>query len=314
MNILLIYTEGEKDTASRLCSIIEEMGITTEILPLRGSEKNHIEQFTAFFEPPVNRERQEQNRPNYILILSSLTTRCYDFFAGYSCGSHIPFLIYGHKAIPGISEEFAIYFSFLHTTDTLQTYLEEEYKAFTKQEAARNIIKAQNTLLSMGVPVTGESLAQCAGEGRIEEISLFLEAGFSPDTRNKVGVPLLNIAARTGNSEVLKLLIQSGAGINLTADDRGSTAIIDATIGKFFNIVNDLIESGADVNMQSKDGQTALVIAVGASDEEVAQALLKAGANPDIPDALGMSARKYAALYRKSPLLALFETYASIKQ
>jgi hypothetical protein len=312
MKILLIYTEGEKDIAGKLVSLIQEMGIIAGILPLKSSdsEDNHIGLFTAFFEFSINKEEQEPNVPNYILILSSLTTQWYDFFAGYSCGSHLPFLIFGHEAIPGISAEFASCFSFLKTIDSLQTFLEAENEAFKKQEAAREIIKAQNTLLHMGVPVTGESLVQCASDGRVQEISLFLAAGFSPDTRNNAGVPLLNIAARTGNREVLKLLIQSGAGINLTADDRGSSALIDGTIGGYFDIVTDLIESGAIVDMKSKDGQTALLIAVGADNEAVVEALLKAGADLNISDNLGLSARKYAALYNKVPILALFENYA----
>jgi ankyrin repeat protein len=165
----------------------------------------------------------------------------------------------------------------------------------------------------MGVPVTGESLAQCAADGRVQEISLFLAAGFSPDTRDKAGVPMLNIAARNGNRNVLRLLIQSGAEVNLIADDRGSSALIDSAIGRYIDLVTDLIESGANVDIQSKDGQTALVLAVGADDEAVAEALLKAGANPDIPDSLGVSARKYSALFHKSSILALFETYASQK-
>jgi hypothetical protein len=310
MKILLIYTEGEKNNAGKLVSLIEKMGIIIEILSLKSSEDNHIGLFTSFFELPANKEKQEQNAPNYILILSSLTTQWYDFFAGYSCGSHLPFLIFGHDAIPGISAEFASCFSFLKTIDSLQTFLDAESKAFKKQEAAREIIKAQDSLLRMGVPVTGESLAQCAGDGRVQEISLFLAAGFSPDTRDKAGVPLLNIAARTGNREVLKLLIQSGSDVNLTADDRGSSALIDGTIGKHLNIVTDLIESGANVDVKSKDGQTALVIAVGADDEAVVEVLLKAGANLDITDSLGLSARKYATLYHKSPMLALFTKYA----
>jgi hypothetical protein len=291
------------------------MGILTDILPLQSSEDNHIGLFTAFFEFPVNREMDEQGQsvPNYVLILSSLTAQWYDFFAGYSYGSHLPFLIFGNDAIPGISAEFASCFSFLKTLDSLQIFLEAENKAFKKQEAAREVIKAQDTLLRMGVPVTGEALAQCAADDRVQEVSLFLAAGFSPDTRDKAGVPMINIAARNGSREVLKLLIQSGAEINLTADDRGSSALIDSAIGRYVDLVSDLIESGADVDIQSKDGQTALVMAVGADDEVVTEALLKAGANPDLSDSLGVSARKYANLFHNGSMLALFETYASQK-
>jgi ankyrin repeat protein len=77
--------------------------------------------------------------------------------------------------------------------------------------------------------------------------------------------------------------------------------------------MKDLVKAGIDVNLRSKDGQTALIVAVGAGEEKMAEALLKAGADPDISDSLGASARKYAVLFHRSSMLALFETYAPEK-
>ncbi len=88
--------------------------------------------------------------------------------------------------------------------------------------------------------------------------------------------------------------------------------MIDACTGKAVEIVKDLIAVGADVNLKSKDGQSALVIAVGLNDKETVEELLKAGANPDDPDALGASARKYASLFNKPGMMALFDKYAPV--
>jgi ankyrin repeat protein len=52
-------------------------------------------------------------------------------------------------------------------------------------------------------------------------------------------------------------------------------------------------------------------VAVGAGNEKLVEILLKAGADPDISDSLGVSARKYAALFHKEPIVKLFETYAA---
>jgi len=182
-----------------------------------------------------------------------------------------------------------------------------------KQETARGTIKAQKTLLQMGISVTAESLSQCVGEGCVEEVSFFLTAGFSPNTKNKSGIPLLNIAARAGSRESIRFLIKSGAELNLQSDDRGTTALLDSVIGNNFDLVNDLLEAGADVNIKSKDGQTALIVAAGASEEKMVDALLKAGADPDISDSLGVSARKYAKLFNKSSIMSLFDIYAPQK-
>jgi ankyrin repeat protein len=77
--------------------------------------------------------------------------------------------------------------------------------------------------------------------------------------------------------------------------------------------MRDLIRAGVDVNIQSKSGQTALIVAVGANEEEMVEALLKAGADPDVKDLMGTSARQYASLFHNKTIQANFETYAPKK-
>ena len=323
MKILLIHTKDEGETASRLQSLLGNMNILSESFPLTSSDVD-IKQFTAFFGPEkkgdvqlTESQRTESQRtesPSHAVILSSLSRQYSDFLAGFSYGSHLPFLVYGQDAVSGISKEFASCFTFMNTEDALLKYLEAEYEVFKKQETAREIIKAQDTLLKIGVPINGESLAKCVSEGRIQEVSYFLAAGFSPNTRNNAGVPLINIATRTGNREVIRFLVMAGAEMDLQADDRGSSALIDSVMGKQYEIMRDLIKAGANLDITSKDGQTALVVAVGASDERMVEALLKAGADPDICDHMGVSARKYASLFHKSSITSLFDTYAPKKE
>jgi len=79
---------------------------------------------------------------------------------------------------------------------------------------------------------------------------------------------------------------------------------------KNLDMVKELIKAGADPDIKSKDGQTALVVAVGAGDENMVDELLRAGADPDIPDSMGVTARKYAALFHKKAITALFDAHA----
>jgi ankyrin repeat protein len=74
-----------------------------------------------------------------------------------------------------------------------------------------------------------------------------------------------------------------------------------------------LIKAGTNLDVKDKNGQTALIVAAGASMEKMVELLLKAGANPDIPDSLGVSARKYATLFKNKDILALFKTFAPAK-
>ena len=315
MKILLIHTEGENETAGRLRALLEKTGIIAVDFPLSSQAERDIEQFALLFgSRGTDPNDKETANPTHAVILSSLSRGWFDFLAGFSYGSRLPFLVYSQEAIAGISMEFAPCFTFLDDEDALLKYLEAENEVFKKQEAAREIIKAQETLLGMGVPLNVESLAQCVSEGRIHEVSIFLAAGFSPDTRNKAGVPLLNIAARTGNWEILRFLIMADAQVNLQAEDRGSSALMDSIMGKHFDLVNDLIKAGTDPNIRNKNGQSALLLAAGNGDEKMIEILLKAGADPDLQDNMGLSARSYAALFKNSSMAALFDAYAPPKE
>ena len=317
MKILLIHTGENTDNSLRMLSLLRQMAIPVEVLPVKSPDDADIKQFAAFFSPIASEAKEDHHantprpeNPTLVIILSSLSKRWFDFLAGFSCGSRMPLLVYGQEAIAGISREFASYFTFVETEASLRLFLEAEYEAFKKQEAAREIIAAQETLLRMGIPINGEALAQCVEEGKDNEVSLFLSAGFSPDTRNKAGVPLLSIAARKGNRAASRFLISSGAQVNARADDRGTSALMDSVLGSHYDLMTDLIDAGAEVNIKSKDGQTALVVAVGAGKADIVEALLKAGADPGIADSLGVSAKEYATLFHNQKILCLLSAYA----
>ena len=316
MKILLIYAEKSARVISQVRPILEGTNAAVDILPVlpQHSTGGDIrKQFAAFFSSAESAEK-DKTAPNtltHVLVVSPIAQRWLDFLAGFSYGSQLPVLIYGEQAIQSIPVEFTSFFRSLGTQKSLEEYFAAENEAFENWKSASEIIKARETLLQMGIPVTGESLAACAGEGSIHEVSLFLAAGFSPDTRNKSGVPLLNLAARKGNAEILKLLIDSGAQLNLQSDDRGTSALLDSVMSKNHKTVGDLVKAGADLNIRSKDGQTALIVAVGAGNETVVETLLKAGADPDICDNMGVSARKYASLFHKAAITALFESCAA---
>ena len=320
MKILLIYKKTGNKPAEYFQNFLEEKKIHFEICPISDESDDSLEkQFTAFFGIPVsaaeNKELTAENQDReitHVLILSSLSKRLFDFFAGYSWGSFLPCVVYGKGAIAGIPDDFPHCFRLFKTKEDLKKYLEDEKDIFKKQEAVREIQKAQEALLQMGVPVTEEAFAHCVDEGSLLKVSLFMGAGFSPDTRDKSGIPMLHIAARKGNRMMIQLLLKSGARINSLSDDRNSSALIDCTLGKHSELVDDLIKAGADLDIQSKDGQSALLIAVGIGYTEIIESLLKAGANADILDSMGMSARKYATLFRKEAIMALFAEYAPV--
>jgi ankyrin repeat protein len=70
----------------------------------------------------------------------------------------------------------------------------------------------------------------------------------------------LHIASSNGDIEIVKLLIENGADVNKQNKD-GTTALYIASQRGDIEIVKLLIQNGADVNKQNKDGKTALYIA-----------------------------------------------------
>ena len=70
-----------------------------------------------------------------------------------------------------------------------------------------------------------------------------------------------------------------------------------------------LIEKGADVNTISKEGQSNLVLAVGADRYKIIEMLAKAGADPDVKDMMGMSAYNYATLFKKEKIVEILKPF-----
>jgi ankyrin repeat protein len=230
----------------------------------------------------------------------------FSFAAGFALGACLPLVSYGEGGLSPAPRFVKGFTQFTNDAELL-AYMVREAEEWKREHALK---QARSSLLEKGIPVTVDYLGRCIAEKNSEAVALFLQAGFSPDTMDKSGVPLLCLAARSGDREIVKLLLRNGASVNLPAWDRGGTALIDAALGKYCHILGDLLKAGADANVKTKDGQSALIIAVGLNDEPTAELLLKAGANPDDPDSLGASARKYAALFNRPGMVKLFAAHA----
>jgi hypothetical protein len=292
MRIFLICLEEEKEKAVQLVSFLEKTGIPSETLLLKTRDEG-LKLITDY---------------THVMILSALGPGWIDFLAGFFCGSHLPLLVFGEKAVESVPAVFAFCFKFFDTEAKLHDYLAKEYETAKKNEVAAETNHIRQALLDKGIPTTHDALAQCVAENKVEEVSLFISAGFLPDSKDKKGIPLLCISARNGHVNTLEVLLRSGAQVDIIADDRGSTALIDSAMGRHKDAVKTLIEAGADVNVKSKDGQTPLIIVVGAGDEEIVEMLVKAGADPDIEDTLGVSARMYANIFKNNKIQSLFDS------
>jgi uncharacterized protein len=104
----------------------------------------------------------------------------------------------------------------------------------------------------------------------------------------------IHIVTRRGDLGWLGLMYQKGANLNLKDRD-GNTPLILAAISRWNDGVTTLIRLKAQVNAQNRLGETAVLKAVQARDLNLVKALIEAGANPDLGDNSGISARAAAA-------------------
>lgn len=88
-------------------------------------------------------------------------------------------------------------------------------------------------------------------------------------------------AAYAGHTEIVQLLLENGADVN-TADGDGNTSLIQAAYAGHIGIVHCLVENGADIDATDKNGDTALMWAAHKSRLPVVEFLVSKGASVDI--------------------------------
>ena len=188
--------------------------------------------------------------------------------------------------------------------ESLVEYLAAEQLRLSKEEEKT---EAREYIVNAGIGLSEENLALCVQEGKADFVRRFLTLGYSPDTVNSKGIPLLILAIRSKHREVAYLLMEAGSDVNKISADRGSSALMEATVQGDREMVEELLDQGADLNLRSKNGQTALMLAIGEGKSEIAQLLIHRGADLSPVDALGMTAKKYAELFKQGETLALIE-------
>ena len=158
--------------------------------------------------------------------------------------------------------------------------------------------------------------------GATDVIDLLIKAGANVNTIEKFHhqTPLMWAAAAPKNAgEMVKLLLAKGADVKpralytdwpsqITSEPRaqyrpvgGLTALLYAVRDGCYNCVEALIGAGADVNVPTPEGVTALMLALDNDHNDVAKLLLDRGANPQLWDWWGRTAL-YIAVDRKETI------------
>ncbi|GAB2256946.1 hypothetical protein Droror1_Dr00023005 [Drosera rotundifolia] len=132
-------------------------------------------------------------------------------------------------------------------------------------------------LLSKGVDVDSESdagtpLVWAAGHAQKDAAEVLLEHHANPNAETEDDITPLLSAVAAGSLPCLKLLIQAGAKVNISAG--GATPLHIAADNGSSEIINCLLDAGADPNVADEDGQKPIQVAAAGGNREIVEMLL----------------------------------------
>lgn len=124
-------------------------------------------------------------------------------------------------------------------------------------------------------------MAQMIQQGRNDEVLKKIAEGMDVNARDQQGLSLLSVAAKFGNVDLMKALLNAKADINST-DNAGRTPLMHAGTSKNAESVRLLLDRGASLTSRDTIGGTALTWASGFGDAASVKELLDAGADVEI--------------------------------
>jgi ankyrin repeat protein len=173
-------------------------------------------------------------------------------------------------------------------------------------EAAQKSIESVKVLLNQGFDVNassekGSALHQASKEGRIEIVQLLLESGAAVNIQGGFYGTALQAASTLRFSSVVELLLGRGANVNAQGGFYGS-ALQAASRHGHFEIVKLLLEHRADVNVQGGHYGTALQAASAHGHLEVVKLLLERGVDVHAKGGLWGTALRAAVAQRNKDI------------
>jgi len=164
-------------------------------------------------------------------------------------------------------------------------------KTYLEWLSSKSDIEGLKLMLSDGIPYSHISLQSAAWEGEldfvkwlVEEKKVDVDAMITSD-----GATALHKAAEYGNAEVVKILVDAKADVDVQ-ERHGYTALHYAIMHGHTEIVKILVDAKADVDVQERHGDTALTYAALKGHTEIVKILVDVKADVDLQNNFGDTA------------------------
>lgn len=147
----------------------------------------------------------------------------------------------------------------------------------------------------------GDSFFENVRSGNTGAVKQQLLLSFDPSIQNANGHTPLMFAVNNLDHDMIDLLLEFGADVNVK-DDFGQTALMYASVKGDTSVVGRLIRKDADVNAANHKGKSSLTLASRETHYEVVKMLLFNEAEVNHQDNFGWSALHFAAFKETFPI------------
>lgn len=144
-----------------------------------------------------------------------------------------------------------------------------------------------------------QSLFDAATKGDEDLATRLIKGGADPNNTNNTGSSPLILACRFGHLNVVRVLLNNGAKIEEPKTPKGRTPLMVAcAYSSGITIIKLLVEKGANINATANDKSTPLMLAARMAKADVVEYLVSKGADVNAKDASGLTALDYARTWQ----------------
>jgi len=156
-------------------------------------------------------------------------------------------------------------------------------------------------------------ILRAAKSNQLEVLAFLLHVQADIKSETRQGNSALHKAAKCGLEEAAHMLIEAGAAVN-QPNEGGATPLMMSVLRKGGeDVVKLLLNSEADVNVQKDVGYSALMLAARYNHVHEARILIRAGAEIEAQDRLGETALMKAQKHQKVEMIELLKEHGAIE-